>query len=141
MPDHPCLKPVHSRRERRMKERSENEKSCVSPSFSMEAFLNEHCHPTRCSLFRPCSGTEVSLLFLGGALTAEQLGQQFQQGRVTLWEGCSHPGGPPAQHPLAVMGASGLCVRVCIAPCAHIYMCVHTENQMHISRIRNYLSA
>lgn len=127
MPDHPCPKPIHSRRGRRTKERSESEKSCVShPPFSMEAFLNEHCHSTRCSLFGACGGTEVSLSFFGGSTHCRAIGSTVSTGERHSAGRMLSPRWPTSLAPPPQDGCSwSVCACVPSPVCTYIHVRAH----------------
>ena len=127
MPDHPCPKPIHSRRGRRTKERSESEKSCVShPPFSMEAFLNEHCHSTRCSLFGACGGTEVSLSFFGGSTHCRAIGSTVSTGERHSAGRMLSPRWPTSLAPPPQDGCSwSVCACVPSPMCTYIHVRAH----------------
>lgn len=63
------------RRKRRGEEKLESKKSCVSPFFSIKAFLNEHYNATRCLSFGLCCGAGDWFQYIGSfvAPTGEQL--------------------------------------------------------------------
>lgn len=95
------------------------------PSFSMEAFLNEHCHPTRCSLFRPCSGTEVSLFF-GGSTHCRAIGSTVSAGECHSAGRMLSPRWPTSPAPPRQDGCSwSVCACVHSPVCTYIHMCAH----------------
>ena len=100
---------------------------CVTPPpFSMEAFLNEHCHSTRCSLFGACGGTEVSLSFLGGGTHCRAIGSTLSTGERHSAGRMLSPRWPTSPAPPPQDGCSwSVCACVHSPVCTYIHVRAH----------------
>ena len=92
----------------------------------MEAFLNEHCHSTRCSLFGACGGTEVSLSFFGGSTHCRAIGSTVSTGERHSAGRMLSPRWPTSLAPPPQDGCSwSVCACVPSPVCTYIHVRAH----------------